>query len=79
MNQYKNTSFIKLAIRFTIVFFVLVTSIRLFMGFFEFDGFEGLKNEYLIDGKWQPFLKTQILFSVFYGLFMTGYYKFIKK
>ncbi len=79
MNQYKNASFIKLAIRFTIVFFILVTLIRLFMGFFNFDGYEGLKNAYLVDGKWQPFLKTQGLMSVLYGLLLAGYYKFIKK
>jgi len=79
MNQYKNTSFLKLTIRFVIVFFILVTIMRLFIGFFKFEGMEGLKNAYLIDGKWQPFLKMQVMMAVFYGLFMAGYYKFIKK
>jgi hypothetical protein len=52
---------------------------RLFIGFFKFDGIEGLQNAYLVDGKWQPFLKTQAMMSAFYGVFMAGYYKFIKK
>lgn len=79
MNQYKKTSFLKLAIRFTIVFFVLVSIMRLFMGFFNFEGVEGLKNEYFINGKWQQFFKMQVSMSLLYGLLMAGYYKFIKK
>ena len=79
MNQYKNASFLKLFIRFTVIFLVLVTFIKIFIGFFQFEGLNGLKNEYFIDGKWQPFLKTIWLMSMFYGLFMTIYYKFIKK
>ena len=79
MNRYKNASFLSLTLRFFIVFLILVTLIRLFMGFFKFDGFEGLKNVFFVDGKWQSFLQTQILFSAFYGLLMAGYYKFIKK
>ncbi len=79
MNQYKYTSFLKLFIRFTIVFFVIVALIKIFAGFFRFDGLEGLKNEYFIDGKWQPFIKTIWIMSMMYGFFMTVYYKFIKK
>ncbi|PCI07071.1 MAG: hypothetical protein COB73_08835 [Flavobacteriaceae bacterium] len=79
MNQYKNTSFLKLSLRFIIVFFVLVTIMRLFIGFFKLDGMEGLKNAYLNEGKWKAFLQIQAMMSVFYGLFMAGYYKFIKK
>ena len=79
MNQYKNTSFLKLSIRFVIVFFVLVTILRLFIGFFKFDGMEGLKNAYLNEGKWQLFLRTQATMSLLYGLLMAGYYKYIKK
>ena len=79
MNQYKNASFLKLFIRFTLVFFVLVAIIKIVMGFFQFDGLEGLKNEYFIDGKWQPFIKTIWIMSLIYGVLMTVYYKFIKK
>lgn len=79
MNQYKNTSFLKLTIRFVIVFFVLVTILRLFMGFFKFDGMEGLKEAYYNDGKWQLFFRTQATMSLLYGVLMAGYYKFIKK
>ncbi|MDC9723873.1 MAG: hypothetical protein PSN34_14025 [Urechidicola sp.] len=79
MNQYKNASFLKLTIRFVIVFFVLVTILRLCMGFFKFDGMEGLKTAYYYDDMWKVFLKTQALMSLLYGLLMAGYYKFIKK
>ena len=79
MNLYKNTSFLKLALRFFIGFFIFVTILRLFMGFFKFEGIEGLKQAYYYEGKWIFFLQTQLLFSVLYGLFMAGYYKFIKK
>lgn len=79
MNQYKSARFLHLFLRFSIIFFVIVTILKLGMGFFRFDGFEGLKNEYLIDGKWQPFVQLQIVMSLTYGLFMAVYYKFIKK
>ncbi|MCK5815136.1 MAG: hypothetical protein KAH07_04245 [Flavobacteriaceae bacterium] len=79
MNPYKNTSFLKLTLRFFIVFFVLVTLIRLSMDFFKFEGIDGLKNVYLNDEQWRPFLKTQLAISLLYSLLMAGYYKFIKK
>jgi hypothetical protein len=79
MNQYKKTSFLKLVLRFVIGFFIFVSILRLFMGFFKFEGIEGLKQAYYYEGKWRLFLQTQVLFSVLYGLFMAGYYKFIKK
>ncbi len=79
MNQYKKTTFLKLALQFLIGFFIFVTILRLFTGFFKFEGIEGAKQAYLYDGNWKPFLQSQVLFSLLYGLFMAGYYKFIKK
>jgi len=79
MNQYKNASFVKLFLRFTIVFFIVVTIIKMIMGFFQFDGLEGLKSTYFVDGKRQPFLGKTGVMSLIYGLFMAGFYKFIKK
>lgn len=79
MNQYKKTAFLKLALRFTLGFFVIVALLRLFIGFFRFEGIEGLKQAYFEEGKWQLFLQVQVVFALFYGLFMAGYYKFIKK
>ena len=79
MNQYKKAPFIKLAIRFTIVFFVLVGIMRMFMGLFKFDGVQGMISEYFSDGKWIQFLQLQVSLSLLYGLFMAGYYKYIKK
>ena len=79
MSQYKKVTFLKLALRFFIGFFIFVTILRLFTGFFKFEGIEGLKQAYYNDGNWKTFLQTQVLFSSLYGLFMAGYYKFIKK
>ena len=79
MNTYKNIRFINLFIRFTIVFIIVITLFKLIIGFFRFDGMQGLNNEYFIDGKWQPFLQLQVLMSLAYGLFIAVYYKFIKK
>lgn len=79
MNQYKTTSFIKLALRFFVVFFVLVGIMRVFMGVFKFDGFDGMTTEFFSNGNWKMFLKLQVGLSLVYGVFMAGYYKFIKK
>ena len=79
MNTYKNSSFLKLALRFFIVFFVLVGIMRIFMGIFRFDGIEGMQNEYFNNGNWKEFLQLQLGLALVYGLFMAGYYKLIKK
>ena len=79
MNPYKNTSFLKLALRFFLVFFIMVGLIRVFMGIFKFDGFEGMQNEFFANGKWVVFLQLQVGLSIVYGVFMAGYYKYIKK
>ncbi len=79
MNHYKNASFVTLLIRFTIVFFIVVFLIKTVMGFFQFEGIEGLKNAYFIEGKWQLFIKRIGVMSLIYGVLMTIYYKFIKK
>jgi len=79
MNNYKNIRFINLFIRFTIVFFIVIMLFKLVIGFFRFEGIEGLNNEYFVDGKWQPFIQLQVVMSLAYGLFIAIYYKFIKK
>lgn len=79
MNSYKNTSFLKLALRFFAVFFVLIGVFRILMGIFRFDGVEGMLSEYFAGDSWKSFLLFQLGASLFYGLFMAGYYKFIKK
>ena len=79
MNNYKEIRFINLFIRFTIVFFIVIMLFKLIIGFFRFEGIEGLNNEYFVDGKWQSFLQLQVVMSLAYGLFIAIYYKFIKK
>lgn len=79
MNTYKNIRFINLFIRFTIVFFIVIMLFKLIIGFFRYNGMEGLNDEYFVDGKWQPFLQLHVVMSLAYGLFIAIYYKFIKK
>jgi hypothetical protein len=79
MNQYKNAHFLHLFLRFSIIFFVIITLFKIVIGFFRFEGLQGLNSEYFIDGKWQPFLQSQVVMSLIYGLLMAIYYKFIKK
>lgn len=79
MNEYKNARFFNLFIRFAIIFLVIITVFKIVIGFFRFDGLEGLKNEYFVGDKWQAFLRLQIIMSLIYGLIMALYYKFLKK
>ncbi|WP_196885356.1 hypothetical protein [Aureivirga sp. CE67] len=77
-DPYKNASAVSLFIRFTLIFLVVVTIIRLLSAMVFKGGFDGMINEYFADGKWKYFARNQAIFSLFYGAFMTGYYKFFK-
>jgi hypothetical protein len=79
MNQYKNQSFFKLAIRFAIVFLLIVSFIEIVFSSVKNLSFTGMFTELFSDGKWFFFVKRLSVMSAFYGLFMAGYYKFIKK
>jgi len=79
MSQYKNQSFLKLVIRFGLIFLVVVSIIKIIMSIFKTGSFSGMVDEYFMEDRWQQFAKIQIAISLFYGLFMAGYYKFIKK
>lgn len=78
-NPYKNASFFKLALRFFLVFFIAVSILRIFIGVFKFDGIGGMVDNYFANDNWKQFLILQGTMALLYGLFLAGYYKFIKK
>ena len=79
MNTYKNQSFLKLTIRFALVFLVIVTIIKIIISIFKNGGISGMVAQYFSGEAWQIFITTQLVMSLIYGLIMAGYYKFIKK
>lgn len=79
MNKYKNQSFIKLAVRFTLIFLVIVSLIKIIMAIFKTGSIDAMLAQYFAEDTWQQFAKVQLVMSAIYGLFMAGYYKFIRK
>ena len=79
MNAYKNQSFFTLTIRFGFIFLIVITIIKIGISVFKNGGITGIVNQYFSADTWLQFVKVQLVMSLFYGLFMAGYYKFIKK
>lgn len=79
MNTYKNQSFLKLTLRFGIIFLIVITIIKIVFSIFNHGSISGMVDEYFSSNTWQLFLKMQLVMSAIYGVFMAGYYKFIKK
>ncbi len=79
MSPYKNQSFFKITIRFGVIFLIIVTLIKIVISIFKNGGISGMVVQYFSADTWQQFAKLQLLMSAFYGVFMAGYYKFIKK
>jgi len=79
MNQYKNEAFLKLALRFGFIFLLVISIIKIIFSIFNNGGIDGMVAEFFSADTWLLFVKMQLMMSVIYGLFMAGYYKFIKK
>ena len=79
MNQYKNQSFIKLTIRFALTFLVIVSVIKIVMSIFKTGSISGMIAEYFSPDTIQQFITIQLVMSLIYGVFMAGYYKYLKK
>ena len=79
MSAYKDQPFFKIALRFAVVLFVFVALIEVFFGLIKNGGFNGMVHQLFAEERWQYFLKRLVLLAAFYGVFMAGYYKFIKK
>ncbi len=79
MNSYKNVSFVKLLLRFGLIFLVIITIIKIGVSIFQHGSFTGMQREYFSRENFGSFVKIQLVMSLVYGAFMAGYYKFIKK
>lgn len=79
MNQYKSQSFVKLTIRFGLLFLITVSIIKIVMAIFNTGSFDGMIALYFGKDTFLQFIEIQLGMSLLYGLFMAGYYKFIKK
>ncbi|MBP8792157.1 MAG: hypothetical protein KBE41_03970 [Lutibacter sp.] len=79
MSDYKSQPFFKIAIRFAVGMLVIVAVLEIGFSIIKNWGFTGMVQQLFADGKWQYFVKRLSAMAAFYGLFMAGYYKFIKK
>lgn len=79
MNTDKNQSFLKLTFRLGFLFLIVITSLKIVFSIFTNGGISGMLNEYFSPTTWELFVKMQLLMAALYGIFMAGYYKFIKK
>ena len=79
MSAYKSQPFFKLALRFGLIFLAVITILKFVISIFKTGGISGMVDQYFSEDKWLQFVKIQLVISAIYGLFMAGYYKFIKK
>jgi len=78
MNTYKNQPFLVLFMRFYLPFFIVVVLFKTGLITLK-SGFSAMRTEMFELDKLRYFLAKIALMSLFYALFMTIYYKFIKK
>jgi hypothetical protein len=79
MNQYKSKSFFKLALRFAIIFLIFVSIFKVGFSIVKNGSFSLMVAQLFSEDRWIIFVKGMAMMSAFYGVFMAGYYKFIKK
>lgn len=79
MNKYKAQPFFSLAVRFALIFMLLVSVFEIGFSVLKNLSFSIMVDHIFSEGKWQYFAKRIVVMSVLYGVFMAGYYKFIKK
>jgi hypothetical protein len=79
MNKYKQVPFFKIAVRFALVFLILVTLFEIVLISIKNMSVSAMISQLFLDGNWKYFIKRIGFMAAFYGVFMAGYYKFIKK
>lgn len=79
MNTYRSRPFFNLVLRFGLIFLVVISIIKIAISIFRTGGIAGMIDQYFAEDRWIQFIKFQLIISAIYGLFMAGYYKFIKK
>lgn len=77
MNK-KNKSFFRLFFKLFFIFLVVVTLLKIVVAIFK-GGINGMVAQYFSKETFYQFAKIQLILSALYGLFMAGYYKFIRK
>ena len=78
MSHLKNVSFFKLVLRFAGSFLVFFSLFKIIMKIFK-SSFDEMIAAYFGADTWHLFALQILIGSLFYGLFIAGYYKFIKK
>ena len=78
MSHLKNVSFFKLVIRFATSFLIFFSLFKIIMKIFK-SSFDEMILTYFSSETWVLFALQIVLGSLFYGLFIAGYYKFVKK
>lgn len=79
MSNRIKESFLKLAIRFSAGFLVFFSIFKIGLKLFRTGSFNQMVSDYFGSGNWYLFVSQILVGSLLYGLFMAGYYKFIKK
>jgi hypothetical protein len=79
MSKYKDTTFLHLTLRFGAAFLVLFSIVKIGLKILRSGSFNQMILDYFGPETWYRFIGQLLLASLFYGLFMAGYYKFIKK
>lgn len=79
MNSYKKVPFFKLVLQFGLGFLVIIFCIEIIFSVIKNASFTAMLHQYFYNGNWFFFFERLIIMSIFYGIFMAGYYKFIKK
>lgn len=78
MSHLKKVSFFKLVLRFAASFLVFFSLFKIIMKIFK-SSFDEMIAAYFGSETWYLFALQILIGSLFYGLFIAGYYKFIKK
>ena len=79
MKHYKNATFLHLTLRFGAAFLVLFSIVKIGLKIVRSGSFNQMIADYFGPETWYRFIGQLLLASLFYGLFMAGYYKIIKK
>ena len=79
MSNLIKESFLKLTIRFSAGFLVFFSIFKMVLKIFKTGSFNQMVADYFGSGNWHFFVAQILIGSLMYGLFMAGYYKFIKK
>ena len=78
MSHLKKVSFFKLVLRFAASFLVFFSLFKIIMKIFK-SSFDEMIVAYFGAETWYLFALQILIGSLFYGLFIAGYYKYIKK